>query len=310
MHRLGVVHLDIKPGNIYITQQGRPVLLDFGAAEVKLGDQQNPMVIGTPPFMPIEQAEGKDIGEATDIYACAAVLYRMITGDNPPASETRIGNDTLCAPCKLISKLSPVLNRAILRGLAVQKHQRPQSAREFQEMLGGGSGDGTAETLPSKARETLAREIHRLYVADLKRQGQTQGDNASLMPWRRLPLSLKESNRDQAHQLEAQIKMIGCAIVPGWRWWRRLLGWVGKPFTLTEQEIEYLAEREHERWFQERKHDGWSLGPVKDIASKAHPALVPWRDLGEEMREINRAMARRIPELLRGVGYGIRRLSE
>jgi len=88
----GLVHRDIKPGNIFITQRGEAKLADLGLARRSDGDDrmtQTGSIIGTPAFMSPEQAQGEaEIDVRSDIYALGATLYAMLTGANPFKGKT------------------------------------------------------------------------------------------------------------------------------------------------------------------------------------------------------------------------------
>jgi serine/threonine protein kinase len=88
-HGRGVLHRDLKPGNILIDRQGQPHLTDFGLAKISEGAAaalkvtQKTVIIGTPGYMPPEQASGLECTGASDIFSLGAILYEMLTGTAP-----------------------------------------------------------------------------------------------------------------------------------------------------------------------------------------------------------------------------------
>jgi hypothetical protein len=120
-----------------------------------------------------------------------------------------------------------------------------------------------------------------------------------MVPWRDLPESLRESSRDLAANTGAKLRAIGCDIVS-------LAAFDSSPFVeFTREEIERLAELEHERWSRERIAAGWTPAPAKDTDRKQTPYLVPYADLPEDIREHDRNMVRGIPTFLAKAGYAI-----
>jgi RyR domain-containing protein len=82
-----------------------------------------------------------------------------------------------------------------------------------------------------------------------------------------------------------------------------------EPVSFSDDEVEVLAELEHDRWTAERLADGWQPG-ARDVLAKTSPHLVGWSELPEDVKEWDREPMRRIPQLLAGVGLQIRRLSD
>ena len=137
VHAKGFLHRDIKPQNIYITTGGRPILLDFGTARQAMGERnQGLTTIVTPGYAPWEQyhRHGKQ-GPWTDIYACAATLYQLVTGIVPPDAAERVAQETLLPPLQVNPELSPQFSFAIMQALTIDPATRPQNVSAFQTAL-------------------------------------------------------------------------------------------------------------------------------------------------------------------------------
>jgi hypothetical protein len=149
--------------------------------------------------------------------------------------------------------------------------------------------------------EQIARSIHAKYVANERAKGYTEDENPSTVPWERLPADLRHANMDQAADIDAKMAAINAVVAP------RTAG--APEFAFTEpEEVDWLAEREHERWMRERRAQGWTYGAVRDNARKLHPAMVPWDDLDEEDKDKDRNAIRATPAILRDAGFQILRL--
>ncbi len=169
VHAKGFLHRDIKPHNIYLTADKRPILLDFGTARLAMGERSRSLsVVLTPGFAPYEQYHRKgEQGPWTDIYACGAVLYQMLTGTLPPEATERIAQDEIIPPDKLIASISSDINQVIMKALATESAQRPQSVQQFQDMLvgakirsdAGKAGYSYSYLPPVPAGESLARKF-------------------------------------------------------------------------------------------------------------------------------------------------------
>src|SRR5262249_29833378 len=89
-HDAQVIHRDLKPGNVLLTNDGTPKVTDFGLAK-KLDEQGQTVtgaVVGTPSYMPPEQADGHKVGPLADVYSLGAILYECLTGRPPFKAAT------------------------------------------------------------------------------------------------------------------------------------------------------------------------------------------------------------------------------
>jgi TPR repeat protein len=151
VHEKGFIHRDIKPQNIYLTRQGRPILLDFGTARLAMAERSRSMSVvlsaGYAPFEQYSRRGGQ--GPWTDVYACAAILYFMLTGQTPAEAMDRVEDDTLILPQRLAPDLSERLAKVVVQGLATEAKQRYQTIRAFQEaLLHAADTDASSQTKP------------------------------------------------------------------------------------------------------------------------------------------------------------------
>ncbi len=141
IHSKGLLHLDIKPGNIHLRSGGNPLLLDFGAVhEMQQSRQYQPGQVLTLGFCPIEQSMvGGYVGPWTDIYAIGATMRACIEGMAPPPAEERRMKDTMKPAVEAFKKgYSQKLLAAIDWAMEVDPMYRPQSVDELLEALGDG----------------------------------------------------------------------------------------------------------------------------------------------------------------------------
>lgn len=148
--------------------------------------------------------------------------------------------------------------------------------------------------------EQLARSIHRAYVAHERAQGKTEQVNPSMVPWEQLPDDLRQSNRAQAVDYGAKLEAIGAVVVPE--------SAAAPAFTFKDQEVELLAQMEHNRWMAEKLAEGWKYGEPRDDERKIHPDLKDWTDLTEASKDKDRETVRDLPGILRAAGFQILRL--
>jgi serine/threonine-protein kinase len=143
-HDKGVIHRDIKPCNLMISNDGRVKIMDFGIARVR-GSVRLTRVgtaIGTPLYMSPEQCRGAEGDERSDVYSLAIVLYEMLAGAPPFSGATEyelIQAQISAVPPPLVAKafgVSPALESAIMKALAKKPEQRFPSMRAFSDALG------------------------------------------------------------------------------------------------------------------------------------------------------------------------------
>ncbi len=137
MHKAGIIHRDISPDNIMMESDGSLKLLDFGAARYFAGEETKSLsVVLRPGYAPYEQYSRKgEQGSWTDVYALCATIYKCITGVTPPDALDRCMEDTIESPIELNFILSPHINAAIMRGLAVYPQKRIRTVGELINLI-------------------------------------------------------------------------------------------------------------------------------------------------------------------------------
>lgn len=140
IHKRGILHRDIAPDNVFITNEGVIKLIDFGAAKsmANMEDMQGDIILKMG-YAPIEQyGRNTTQGQYTDLYALAAMFYKMLTGAKPQAANERMRKDELKAPSDLGIEIPEQAELAIMVCLNLQPQFRLQSAQEFMDALDGG----------------------------------------------------------------------------------------------------------------------------------------------------------------------------
>jgi serine/threonine protein kinase len=141
IHKAGYLHRDIKPPNIYMREDGAPVLIDFGSARMNLDPNKDLTSIVSPGFAPLEQyhASGKQ-GPWTDLYSFGGVLYWLVTGQKPVEAVGRVREDTQPAAMAVGDRklYGEEFLAAVDWSLKPNEQERPQTVAEFRAVLARG----------------------------------------------------------------------------------------------------------------------------------------------------------------------------
>lgn len=158
VHGAGMLHRDIKPDNVFLHQDGRVVLIDFGSArQFARNKTVSHTRLVTPGYAPLEQygTAGK-FGPYTDIYALGATLYHALVGVAPPAATDRVQSNQ---PLRLPRETPDGLEAAVNRALEIRVDQRPQSVAEFRGLLLGGRPQPTPAPKLTPASGSLSIRV-------------------------------------------------------------------------------------------------------------------------------------------------------
>ena len=164
-HAKGVIHRDLKPVNVMMTEAGEPVVMDFGLARTGGGSGSGgPQltvqgdIMGTPAYMPPEQVRGEvaQMGPASDIYSLGVVLYELLTGEPPFKGEmfallSQIALDAPQPPSARRPGLDPRYDAVVLKALAKNPDERWKSMQALADALAtlaGGGPPASADDAP------------------------------------------------------------------------------------------------------------------------------------------------------------------
>lgn len=138
IHKKGVIHRDIAPDNVFITNTGVVKLIDFGAAKAAVNRSADKTIVLKHGYAPIEQySKTAEQGPYTDLYAVSALFYRMLCGRKPQAANERVQNDQLKTLSEMGIHIPEQAEYGIMVCLNVDSKFRLQNADEFMELLGG-----------------------------------------------------------------------------------------------------------------------------------------------------------------------------
>ncbi len=203
-HEAGVIHRDLKPGNIFVVQRPHAPhivkVLDFGIAKLGAdGTDSNPLntltgtgvMIGTPRYMSPEQCDGAELTPASDVYSLGIILYEMLTGQtpftgaSPLALALKHSSETPRPLRELVATIPPALEDVVLHALEKKPEDRPADAGAFRRELYGvaerlglehsaGFSAPTIENLRDAGTETSSGRL----VIDIERLRQNRANGA------------------------------------------------------------------------------------------------------------------------------------
>jgi serine/threonine protein kinase len=160
-HKKGVVHRDLKPGNIFLCDDGTPKVLDFGMSKLTTAESltQAGYTLGTPEYMAPEQCIGANVVAQTDIYAFGVLMYEALTGELPIVAQSRrelLDLHQRQVPVPMRQRrpdldIPEALDQVVTRCLKKRINDRPKSAGELEEMLAAIPATGLPTSYDRKA---------------------------------------------------------------------------------------------------------------------------------------------------------------
>jgi hypothetical protein len=148
------------------------------------------------------------------------------------------------------------------------------------------------EALLQERHDEVARSIHEIYLEGRLAEGEAIGDRISMQEWEDLPEQVRDDNRLVADCYRVKLRELGARIVEG----------KGAQLRLTFPEVEELSRGEHDRWAAAKLLDGWVFGEKRDDRERLHPDLIPYDDLTEAKKDLDREQVRVIPRILASSG--------
>lgn len=194
-HTRGIVHRDIKPGNIMLTNNGDTKVMDFGIARA-LADSHSTMtqtnsVVGTAQYLSPEQARGEQVDTRSDLYSTGCLLYELLTGrppfkgDNATSVAVQHVQKLPTPPSKIAGDIPDLIDRIVMKSLAKDREKRYQDAASFREDLQAAMRGLTVVAPPV---DSWLRQTHTRYATaprpytNVNQIGHNSGPSTVAMP--------------------------------------------------------------------------------------------------------------------------------
>jgi predicted Ser/Thr protein kinase len=185
-HENGIIHRDVKPGNIMLTQSGDVKVMDFGIARATTSESltQTATVLGTATYFSPEQAQGAPVDARSDVYSLGCVLYEMLTGSPPFSGDTPVTiaykhvKEDPVPPSRLGRDIPTQLDAIVLKALAKNPANRYQSANEMADDLGlfrQGAPVRATPVLPLEPATVVDREARPTAILPAQATDTTRG---------------------------------------------------------------------------------------------------------------------------------------
>ncbi|WP_394956670.1 Stk1 family PASTA domain-containing Ser/Thr kinase [Scardovia wiggsiae] len=173
-HRMGIIHRDIKPGNIMISDQGTVKVMDFGIARAMDDSSatmtQNQGVVGTAQYLSPEQARGEQVGAKSDLYSAGCVLYEMLTGKPPFTGDSAVAiayqhvSETATPISTLVPGLDKRWDSIVAKAMAKDTENRYADAAAFRQDIvtlahGGMPIAANAHPLTDLSKTSQAQDV-------------------------------------------------------------------------------------------------------------------------------------------------------